>query len=99
MSLPKVTLLGAPGNTYTIAYGTGTYEFTAGVTRKVPVPIALEARKRKTRDGRPMFDISMPATILDEARAETKVRIPKKAKAASEKQTAPAAPQQTKLEL
>lgn len=47
MSLPKVTLLGDLGNTYTIAYGNRTYEFVAGKTQKVPVVIALEAKKKK----------------------------------------------------
>lgn len=63
MSLPKVTLLGDPGNTYTIAYGSCTYEFAAGKPRKVPVVIALEAKKKMLAE-RPLFSVDgMPRIV------------------------------------
>lgn len=75
MSMPKVTLLGSKGNTYSIGYGAKVYEFSAGIGRRVPVAIALLAAK-KTRDGMPLFkvanmpDIVTPEPAVDKAPKE-----------------------------
>ena len=88
--MPKVTLRGAFGQTYAIAYGANVYEFTNGVPRTVPPPIALEAMKKIGSDGRPMFRVDMGAEV---------VATPKKAKRTSKRtqsteQTVPADQQQ-----
>jgi hypothetical protein len=63
-SLPKVTLLGSPGNTFVLVYGAKMFEFEAGKSRRVPVPIALLARKKQDRKGNPLFKIAdMPEIV------------------------------------
>jgi hypothetical protein len=59
-SLPKVTLLGDKGNTYSLGYGAKVYEFTAGVARKVSLPVALVARKVKDKKGNLIFSVEIP---------------------------------------
>jgi hypothetical protein len=67
MSVSKVTLLGKPKSTYTIVYGTNEYMFVAGRPRKVPVAIALEAKKRKDRRGKPLFEVKDLPKIITPA--------------------------------
>jgi hypothetical protein len=67
MSVSKVTLLGKPGSTYTIMYGSRDYMFAAGYPRKVPVAIALEARKRKDGKGQPLFGVEDLPEIVQPA--------------------------------
>jgi hypothetical protein len=63
-SLPKVTLLGAPGNTYIITYGAKMFEFHSGKGVRVPVSVALLAQKKKDRKGNPLFSIAgMPEIV------------------------------------
>lgn len=57
-SLPKVTLLGAQGNTYVIVYGAKMFPFEAGKGVRVPVPIALLAGKKRNKKGEPLFSVS-----------------------------------------
>ena len=67
MSVSKVTLLGKPGSTYTIMYGSKSYMFAAGYSRKVSVVIALEARKRKDGKGQPLFEVEDLPEIVQPA--------------------------------
>lgn len=85
----KVTLLGTPGSTYTIMYGAREYLFAAGHARKVPVVIALEARKKKDRRGSPLFSVEDLPEIVESAPLEK----PDPADVAE--QNAPAEAQQT----
>jgi hypothetical protein len=66
----KVTLLGTPGSTYTIAYGAREYLFAAGRARKVPVVIALEAQKKRDRRGAPLFSVEDLPEIVTSAPPE-----------------------------
>jgi len=78
---PKVTLLGVSGNSYAIAYGLKVYRFEVNKTQKVPVVIALEARK-KTLKGKPMFRVEgMPEVVVQKpAVQKEKTRIPEEQK-------------------
>ena len=87
--MSKVTLHGAPGSTYAIMYGARDYVFAAGRARKVPVVIALEARKKKDRRGYPLFSVEdLPEVVVSAAQELDPVRKPsQKAPAKAQQQT------------
>lgn len=53
--MPKVTLLGKIGSSYTIIIIGGSYTFTVGKAVEVPVAVALEAQKKLNRRKGPLF--------------------------------------------
>lgn len=67
MSSPKVTLIGKKGNTYSIVYGQRIFEFTAGIKKRVPVVIAIEAGKKRDRKGNLMFKVEGMPEVIEKA--------------------------------
>jgi len=63
--MPKVTLLLDRWSNYTLAFGKGTFDFRGGRPKEVPVAVALEASKRKTDDGKPIFKVEDLPDIIE----------------------------------
>ena len=73
MSMSKVTLLGAPGRTYTIMHHEKSYSFSAGHSRKVPQVIALVAKKRHDAKGNAFFRVEeLPETVTNGGKTQSK---------------------------
>lgn len=64
--MPKVTLQGRPGATYTLAFGTKMFKFVEGAPVDVPVAVALELQKR-TFKGKSVFVVEELPTIVERA--------------------------------
>jgi hypothetical protein len=55
--MPKVTLLGNPGKTYTYYFGKKEFVFLSGVPQEVPVAVALSLQGKTNRKGKPIFKV------------------------------------------
>jgi hypothetical protein len=78
MPTSKVTLLGKPGNTYTLVHGQKSYMFGAGSPRKVPLVVALIAKKKMDRRGNPIFRVEELPEIIEGKGEKLKKANPKK---------------------
>lgn len=71
--MPEVTLLNDPWKSYTIMIARAKYEFKGGNTvSDVPVPVALEAQKKKNAEGGPLFKVTGMPDIVEHGHAKKK---------------------------
>lgn len=54
--MPKVTL--QTGTTFSLAVGKKIYSFTRGISQKIPMGVAIVAKKRKNQNGLSLFSVS-----------------------------------------
>ncbi len=62
--MPKVTLLADEWESYSMAFGKRMFEFHGGQPVDVPVAVALEAKKRVTREKQPLFRVEELPEII-----------------------------------
>ncbi len=51
----EITLQGAPHKTYTFVHSSRIYDFSGGIPRKLPMPAAIELKRRVEKGGLPAF--------------------------------------------
>lgn len=70
MNDPKATLLRSGWCDYTLIFGKKKFRFVGGEARVVPTAVALALRRKKLRDGSPMFKIEDMPTIVTPAKRD-----------------------------
>lgn len=69
----EITLQGAPHKTYTFVYSNRIYDFVGGVPKKVPMPAAIELRRRSEAGRLPKFNFVGMTPVI----TPIKVEVPK----------------------